>query len=85
GGKDDLLDGVEEGGEALEDLLSHNVLLPDGLDAGGQQDIWERRAALERVLSDGLPGAHHFYITFKTRASGVSVAPDILAKYPDEM
>ncbi|WP_428063304.1 SspB family protein [Brevundimonas sp.] len=43
------------------------------------------RAALERVLSDGLPGAHHFYITFKTRASGVSVAPDILAKYPDEM
>ena len=43
------------------------------------------RAALERVLSDGLPGAHHFYITFKTRAPGVSVAPDILAKYPDEM
>ncbi len=43
------------------------------------------RAALERVLAEGLPGAHHFYITFKTRASGVSVPPDILAKYPDEM
>jgi hypothetical protein len=43
------------------------------------------RAALERVLTDGLPGAHHFYITFKTRAPGVSVSPDILAKYPDEM
>jgi len=43
------------------------------------------RAALERVVSDGLPGAHHFYITFKTRAPGVSVPPDILAKYPDEM
>ncbi len=43
------------------------------------------RAALEKVLSDGLPGAHHFYITFKTRAPGISVAPDILAKYPDEM
>ena len=43
------------------------------------------RAALERVLVDGLPGAHHFYITFKTRAVGVSVAPDILAKYPEEM
>jgi hypothetical protein len=43
------------------------------------------RAALERVLADGLPGAHHFYITFKTRAPGVSVSPDILAKYPDEM
>ena len=33
------------------------------------------RAALERVLSDGLPGAHHFYITFKTRAPGVSHRP----------
>ena len=43
------------------------------------------RAALQRVLAEGLPGAHHFYITFKTRAAGVSVAPDILAKYPDEM
>lgn len=43
------------------------------------------RAAMERVLAEGLPGAHHFYITFKTRAAGVSVAPDILAKYPDEM
>ena len=43
------------------------------------------RAALERVVADGLPGAHHFYITFKTRAPGVSVSPDILAKYPDEM
>ena len=43
------------------------------------------RAALERVLAEGLPGAHHFYITFKTRAVGVSVAPDILAKYPEEM
>ena len=43
------------------------------------------RAALDRVLTEGLPGAHHFYITFKTRAVGVSVAPDILAKYPEEM
>jgi hypothetical protein len=44
------------------------------------------RSALERAaLPDGIPGAHHFYITFKTRAPGVSVPPDILAKYPDEM
>ncbi|KAK0340085.1 hypothetical protein LTR94_031941, partial [Friedmanniomyces endolithicus] len=43
------------------------------------------RAALEHVVSDGLPGAHHFYITFKTRAAGVSIPPDMLAKYPDEM
>lgn len=44
------------------------------------------RAALDRAaLPAGIPGAHHFYITFKTRAPGVAVPPDILAKYPDEM
>lgn len=44
------------------------------------------RAALERAASPGgIPGAHHFYITFKTRAEGVGAPPDIIAKYPDEM
>ena len=44
------------------------------------------RSALERAASpSGIPGAHHFYITFKTRAAGVSVPPDVLAKYPEEM
>ena len=44
------------------------------------------RSALERAaLPEGIPGAHHFYITFKTRAPGVSVPPDVMAKYPDEM
>jgi len=44
------------------------------------------RAALERAASPGgIPGAHHFYVTFKTRGPGVSVPPDVIAKYPDEM
>ena len=44
------------------------------------------RSALERAAEpEGIPGAHHFYITFRTRAPGVSVPPDVLAKYPDEM
>ncbi len=44
------------------------------------------RSALERAASPGgIPGAHHFYITFKTRGPGVSVPPDVIAKYPDEM
>ena len=44
------------------------------------------RSALERAaLPEGIPGAHHFYITFTTRAAGVSVPPDVMAKYPDEM
>ena len=44
------------------------------------------RSALERAASpSGIPGGHHFYITFKTRGPGVSVPPDVIAKYPDEM
>ena len=44
------------------------------------------RAALDRAAGPGgIPGAHHFYITFKTRGPGVSVPPDVIAKYPDEM
>lgn len=44
------------------------------------------RAALERAATpEGIPGAHHFYITFKTRAPGVTVPPDVVDRYPDEM
>jgi len=44
------------------------------------------RSALERAASPGgIPGAHHFYITFGTRLPGVSLPNDILAKYPEEM
>jgi hypothetical protein len=49
------------------------------------------RAVVGRVLgqveaSGGvLPGSHHFYITFKTGAPGVSVPPDLRARFPDEM
>lgn len=44
------------------------------------------KSALKRAAQpDGLPGAHHFYITFKTQAAGVSLPPDLAQKYPDEM
>ncbi len=44
------------------------------------------KMALKRAASpEGLPGDHHFYITFKTRAPGVSGPPDLLGQYPDEM
>lgn len=43
------------------------------------------REVLARTAASGLPGAHHFYITFRTRHPG-SVVPDYLvAEYPDEM
>jgi hypothetical protein len=35
--------------------------------------------------SGGLPGEHHFYITFKTRVPGVSIPPHLIERFPDEM
>ena len=49
------------------------------------------RAVVGRVLgqvetSGGeLPGNHHFYITFKTGAPGVSIPPHLKERFPDEM
>jgi len=44
------------------------------------------KAALKRAASPGgLPGEHHFYITFRTRAPGVSAPPELAERYPDEM
>ena len=43
------------------------------------------RRALKQVIQHGLPGNHHFYITFKTRGDGVSIPPYLLEKYADEM
>lgn len=44
------------------------------------------RAALTRAASpQGLPGQHHFYISFSTGFSGVSLPDDLRARYPEEM
>jgi uncharacterized protein len=48
------------------------------------------RTVVGRVLrtigSNGdLPGAHHFYITFKTNAPGVSIPRSLAERFPDEM
>ena len=43
------------------------------------------RRSLAFVASEGLPGEHHFYITFRTHAEGVEVADFLRAQHPDEM
>ena len=47
------------------------------------------RGVLRRVLTDaaehGLPGEHHFFITFLSTADGVKLSPRLLAQYPEEM
>ena len=43
------------------------------------------RAVLRDAAKDGLPGSHHFYISFDTQAEGVRLSPRMLAQYPEEM
>jgi hypothetical protein len=43
------------------------------------------RTVLRDAAKNGLPGEHHFYITFDTCAEGVRLSSRILAQYPKEM
>ncbi len=43
------------------------------------------RTVLTDVAMKGLPGEHHFFITFDTRADGVRMSARLRASYPDEM
>jgi len=40
---------------------------------------------LEDVAEKGLPGQHHFFITFDTRHPGVAIADWLRERYPEEM
>lgn len=41
--------------------------------------------ALSHVAAHGLPGDHHFYITFRTDHPGTVVPPRVRVQYPQEM
>jgi len=60
------------------DHIRYDVLARDAL-----------RGVLRRVLADaaehGLPGEHHFFITFLSTAEGVKLPPRLLAQHPEEM
>jgi uncharacterized protein len=47
------------------------------------------RSVVRTVLIDaakqGLPGEHHFYISFDTRSPGVKVSPRLRTQYPEDM
>src|SRR5262249_40000853 len=43
------------------------------------------RTVLVDTAKKGLPGDHHFYISFDTRAEGVHLSDRLRAQYPDEM
>lgn len=55
-------------------------------------DVWTEDAlrqvivsALAHAAAEGLPGDHHFYITFRTDHPGVVIPPRLRAQYPEEM
>jgi hypothetical protein len=43
------------------------------------------RDVLAETAKKGLPGEHHFYISFDTRAEGVRLSPRLREQYPEEM
>jgi len=65
--------------EPPESLIPYDEIVQEAL-----------RAVVGRVLREieragGLPGGHHFYITFKTRLPGVSIPKHLMERFPDEM
>jgi hypothetical protein len=62
-----------------QDLMHYEALAQDALRG-------VVKAALKRAASpECFPGDHEFYITFKTKAPGVSGPQELLSKYPEEM
>jgi hypothetical protein len=43
------------------------------------------RRVLRQVADKGLPGSHHFYISFRSTDPGVRLPDYLRAKYPEEM
>ena len=63
--------------------MSRNVLRYDRLIDDALRGVLRR--VLTDAATDGLPGNHHFYITFKTTADGVDIPDRLRARYPEEM
>jgi hypothetical protein len=61
-----------------KDMIRYDVLAQEAF-----------RGLVKKVLAEvahaGLPGEHHFYIIFDTRAPGVRISARLKERYPDEM
>lgn len=61
-----------------EDIIRYDILVQNAL-----------RGVIRKVLSEvektGLPGNHHFFITFVTTAPGVRISNRIREQYPEQM
>jgi hypothetical protein len=61
-----------------KEILQYSVMVETALRAVVRQSLSE-------VAKNGLPGSHHFYITFRTSHPGVQVPDYLKARYPSEM
>ncbi|MGE0046387.1 MAG: SspB family protein [Hyphomonadaceae bacterium] len=62
-----------------EDMIGYDQLMQDALRG-------VVRAALQQGAGPrGLPGKHHFYITFRTHAPNVAIPDHLKSRYPEEM
>jgi uncharacterized protein len=64
--------------EDVAEGIDYRALLQDAL-------IGVVRSALRRAAAEGLPGEHHFYLTFRTDAPGVEIAHRLARQHPQEM
>ncbi|CDO47142.1 SspB family protein [Bartonella henselae] len=62
----------------VQDQIRYDILVQDAL-----------RGVIRKVLSEvakaGLPGSHHFFITFLTNAPGVKISTRLKSRYPEQM
>ncbi|KQU51882.1 Stringent starvation protein B [Bosea sp. Leaf344] len=61
-----------------KDILRYDLMVQDAL-----------KGVVRKILTeagrDGLPGEHHFYVTFRTGAPGVRLSQRLRDKHPEEM
>ncbi len=62
----------------MTDLIRYDLLAQDALRG-------VVRKVLTDVAKDGLPGEHHFFIAFDTRAQGLRISDRLRAQFPEEM
>jgi len=61
------------------DHIRYDILVQEAL-RGMVRDV-----LAEAAKNKGMPGEHHFYITFDTSGEGVQLSPRLRAQYPEEM
>jgi len=61
-----------------DDLIGYNDMVDQAM-------LNVVRQAVDFAVENGLPGKHHFYITFKTEYPGVEIPDQLHQRYPDEM